>query len=62
VFGFYARKAYLRGMKRNQDEDERVAIPLDPEEALRALLQVKPDEAAAWVSSETAAPSEKIQP
>ena len=29
-------------MKR--DPDERVSIPLDPEVALRALLQVKPDD------------------
>jgi hypothetical protein len=28
----------------NPERDEPVAIPLDPEEALRALLAVKPDE------------------
>jgi hypothetical protein len=26
------------------ERDERVALPLDPEEALRALLKVKPDD------------------
>ncbi len=26
------------------DPDERVALPLDPEEALKALLAVKPDD------------------
>lgn len=30
-----------------KDPDERVALPLDPEEALRALLQVDPDAPAA---------------
>ena len=28
----------------NEQKDEPVKMPLDPEEALRALLQVKPDE------------------
>jgi hypothetical protein len=30
--------------KRNQERDERVKLPLDPETALRALLAVKPDD------------------
>lgn len=30
----------------HHDRDERVAIPLDPKVALRALLNVDPDEAA----------------
>lgn len=30
--------------KPNPDKDEPVQIPLDPEEALRALLAVKPDD------------------
>jgi hypothetical protein len=30
--------------RRNQDRDEPVKIPLDPETALRALLAVDPDE------------------
>jgi hypothetical protein len=30
--------------KRNEEKDERVALPLDPETALRALLAVKPDD------------------
>lgn len=30
-----------------KERDERVAIPLDPEEALRGLLAVKPDETPA---------------
>lgn len=30
-----------------RDPDERVSLPLDPEEALRALLQVDPDAPAA---------------
>ena len=29
--------------KRNEEKDERVKIPLDPETALRALLAVDPD-------------------
>jgi hypothetical protein len=31
---------------RRVERDERVSIPLGPEEALRALLAVKPDESA----------------
>ena len=30
--------------KRNEERDERMALPLDPETALRALLAVKPDD------------------
>ncbi len=30
-------------MERKTEPDEPVKIPLDPEDALRALLQVKPD-------------------
>jgi hypothetical protein len=30
--------------KRNEDKDERVSLPLDPETALRALLAVDPDD------------------
>ena len=30
--------------KRNEERDERVKLPLDPETALRALLAVKPDD------------------
>jgi hypothetical protein len=30
--------------KRNEDKDERVKLPLDPETALRALLAVNPDD------------------
>lgn len=30
--------------KRNEERDERVALPLDPETALRALLAVDPDD------------------
>lgn len=30
----------------HRERDERVSIPLTPEDALRALLQVKPDEPA----------------
>jgi len=30
-------------MTDHQDRDERVKLPLDPEEALRALLSVDPD-------------------
>jgi hypothetical protein len=30
--------------KPNPEKDERVKIPLDPETALRALLQVDPDD------------------
>jgi hypothetical protein len=29
-----------------EERDEKVALPLDPETALRALLQVKPEEDA----------------
>ncbi len=36
----------LRGVPAHPDpeRDEPVVLPLDPEEALRALLQVKPDD------------------
>jgi hypothetical protein len=30
--------------KRNEERDERVKLPLDPETALRALLAVNPDD------------------
>jgi hypothetical protein len=30
--------------KRNEERDERVKLPLDPETALRALLAVDPDD------------------
>ena len=30
--------------KRNDEKDERVRLPLDPETALRALLAVDPDD------------------
>jgi hypothetical protein len=30
--------------KRNDERDERIKLPLDPETALRALLAVKPDD------------------
>jgi hypothetical protein len=30
--------------KRNENKDEPVKLPLDPETALRALLKVKPDD------------------
>ncbi len=33
-----------------RDRDERVAIPLDPEEALRGLLKVDPESEAAEVA------------
>lgn len=31
-------------MPQRKPDDDRVAIPLDPEDALRALLAVKPDD------------------
>lgn len=31
---------------RKRDPDDRVALPLDPEEALKALLAVDPDDVA----------------
>ncbi|MBW3537071.1 MAG: hypothetical protein KY395_04775 [Actinobacteria bacterium] len=34
----------LRRTAVNTDDDERVKLPLDPEEALRALLRVDPDD------------------
>jgi hypothetical protein len=37
-----------------KDRDERVTIPLDPVEALRALLQVQPDEDPASSESSVA--------
>lgn len=40
--------------ERSRDRDERVALPLDPEAALRALLAVAPDNDVA----ERDAPSE----
>ena len=40
------RRVMLEGMpgKRNEEKDERVKLPLDPETALRALLAVDPDD------------------
>ncbi len=40
--------------KRNDERDERVKLPLDPETALRALLKVKPDDDPAEPGAEPA--------
>ncbi len=43
--GLFRPVGYFRTMpgKRNEERDERVSLPLDPETALRALLAVDPD-------------------
>jgi hypothetical protein len=40
--------------KRNEERDERVKLPLDPEAALRALLAVNPDDEPAERDGEPA--------
>jgi hypothetical protein len=40
-----------------EEKDEPVKIPLDPEEALRALLQVKPDDLEALEDNKKEKPS-----
>jgi hypothetical protein len=39
-----------------RDRDERVALPLDPEEALKGLLQVDPDSPPADAPERSAEP------
>lgn len=40
--------------KPKRDMDERTAIPLDPEEAMRALMKVKPDDEPELTEDEVA--------
>ncbi len=44
------------------DSDDPVAIPLDPDEALRALLKVDPDSEPAEAEQEAAARQEQEYP
>jgi hypothetical protein len=45
--------------KRNEDKDERVKLPLDPETALRALLAVNPDDEPAGTDQDGEPPAER---
>jgi hypothetical protein len=45
--------------KQNPERDVRVKIPLDPEEALRALLAVNPDDEPAGTDQDGEPPAER---
>jgi hypothetical protein len=40
-----------------EERDERIVLPLDPEEALKALLKVKPEDESDDKDDDTADPS-----
>lgn len=46
--------------KPNPNMDERAAIPLDPETAIRALLQVDPDSEPAPQAEKAPKPADKL--